>query len=218
MARTNTVSAGSGPAAPSSSAAGRSTRSSSSPNSPDSPACGLTAHTARRGRSIPHHSRRARCTVRPVRTTRSVVSKRRHIPEGHVGRDQHNPERDDLPARRQRLRGQHHGHVHVAGEMRQPFGMTWIGESCEVKRVFVGRRGDDGVDLAAERQLDRGLDRVPGDAARADHAASVQIFLAASEPPGSHGELPLCRDADDLVFSTDQSDLGIERLGQRARR
>src|SRR2546421_2873959 len=44
-------------------------------NNPDSPACGLSAHTASRGCAIPHQSRSAVSVMRPMRTTRSVVTR-----------------------------------------------------------------------------------------------------------------------------------------------
>src|SRR5262245_32003440 len=63
IARTNTVSAGNGPAMHAASAAGRSSSSSSRPNRPASPACGFSAHNAMRGSAMSNHSRS------PVRVT-----------------------------------------------------------------------------------------------------------------------------------------------------
>jgi hypothetical protein len=56
------------------------------------------------------------------------------------------------------LSREHHRYVDVAGQMGQPFGMSGVGKSGEVKRVLVSGRGDDGVDLALEGQSDRSLD------------------------------------------------------------
>jgi hypothetical protein len=59
---------------------------------------------------------------------------------------------------------------------------------------------------------------VAGDAPGPDHPAPVRGGVAAAEPPGADGNPPLRRQAGDLVFGSDNRDLGVERLGQGGRR
>ena len=108
------------------------------------------------------------------------------------------------------LSGEHHGHVDVAGQVRQPFGVTGIGEACEMERVLVGRGGDDGIHLAAEGELDGGFDRVAGDATRPQDAITVLIPLAAAEAPRSYSDFTLTGNRRDLLFRANNRDLGID--------
>jgi hypothetical protein len=94
--------------------------------------------------------------------------------------------------------------------------MTGVGKSCEMKCVLVGRGGHDGIDFTALRQLDCGFDRVSGDAAGPDGPVSVGGRLAAAQTPGADRDLVLRLRRRDLVFCSDDRDLGIERLSQRA--
>jgi hypothetical protein len=112
------------------------------------------------------------------------------------------------------LGGKHHRHVHIAGEMSQPLGMARVGKSCEMQCVLVGRGGHDGIDVAALRQLDRGFDRVPGDAAGPDGPVSVGGSIAAAQTPGADRDPLLCLHRGDLVFRPYDRDVGLERLDQ----
>ena len=96
-----------------------------------------------------------------------------------MGRHQHHAELG---------RGEHHRHVHVAGQLRQPLGVSGIGKARQVQGVLVRRRGDDRVHLAVQRQLDRGLHGVTGEPPRPDHSGPILGPLAAAQPPGSHAD------------------------------
>jgi hypothetical protein len=110
--------------------------------------------------------------------------------------------------------GKHHGHIHLPGQLRQPFSVTWVGESREMKGVLVGGSGDDRIDFAAEGQPGRGLDGVAGYAACADDPISVASAVAATEAPATDRNAALRRHSADLVLRPNDSDLGIERLRQ----
>ena len=94
---------------------------------------------------------------------------------------------------RRRLGRQHHGDIHVAGEVGQPFGVTGIGKAREVERMLVGGSGDDGVDFAAERELGGRLDRVSGDAAGPDGPVAVRDWGRRCPVPRSHRDLAVGR-------------------------
>ena len=115
---------------------------------------------------------------------------------------------------------EHHGHVHVAGQVRQPFGVTGIGKAGEMERVLVGRSGDDRIHLAGERQARGRFDAVAGDASGPKRPRMVGPVTAAGIPgayrhPPRRGLEP-GRHFGNLVLRADQGDLGVERLGQRA--
>jgi hypothetical protein len=131
---------------------------------------------------------------------------RRHIAKRHVCRHQHDAEA---------IRRKHHGHRHVAREMGQPFGMTGPGKSGQVQRMLVGRRRDDAVHLACHGHARGRLDGVAGDAAGPDCTGVIGAF-ANAKTPGPDAYPPSRGQGRDLVFRTDQHQLGIERLGERA--
>jgi hypothetical protein len=112
------------------------------------------------------------------------------------------------------LGGKHHGHIHLAGQLRQPFGMTWVGESREMKGVLVSGCSNDRIDFAAQGQPGHGLDGMAGYAARADDPVSVAIAFAAAEPPAANRNAALRRHGADLVLRPNDGDLGIDRLSQ----
>jgi hypothetical protein len=101
-----------------------------------------------------------------------------NIPKGHVRRHENHPKRVAVRIVRHALRGEHHGDIDIAGEVRQPLGMTRVGKACEVKGVLVSWGGDDGVYFSAEREPDCGLHGVAGDAARADDAVTILIGVS----------------------------------------
>ena len=82
--------------------------------------------------------------------------------------------------------------------------------------MLVGRGGDDGVDFAGQRQLRRGFDRVSRDPAGPDDPVAIGIGVAAAQTPGAHRDLPLRVDRSDLVFRSNDGDLGCQRLSQCA--
>ena len=84
--------------------------------------------------------------------------------------------------------GEHHRDIHAAGELRQPFGVSGIGKAGQMEGVLLGGRGDDRVHFAAERQLDRRLDRVAGEPPRPDGAGPVVRLLAAALAPGADAD------------------------------
>ena len=98
-----------------------------------------------------------------------------------MGRHQHHAEL---------VGGQHHRHVHVAGEMGKPFCVSWIRKAREMERVLVGGTCHDGIDFAVECELDRVLDGVAGDAARADDTMPIVSPFAAAELPTAGGQTP----------------------------
>jgi hypothetical protein len=114
------------------------------------------------------------------------------------------------------LGSKHHGHIDLAGQLRQPLGMTWIGESREMQGVFVGGSGDNRIDFAAEGQPGRSLDRVARYAACADDPLSVAIAFATAEPPAADRNAALRRHRVDLVLRAHHRNLCIDRLSQRA--
>src|SRR5918992_3979711 len=88
-----------------------------------------------------------------------------------------------------RFRREHHGHVHVAGEMAQPFGMAGIRKSCEMESVLLSRRGDDGVHPAIEGQFDGGFYCVSGNPSGAKGSTAIRRGVAGAKPPTADGDL-----------------------------
>jgi hypothetical protein len=131
---------------------------------------------------------------------------------------EHDPERMALGIVGHPFRGEHHGHIDIAGEVCQPLGMARVGETCEVKGVLVSGGCDDSVDFSAEREFDGGFNRVAGYAARADDAVTVLAGVSTAETPHTYRYSTLGWYIGDLVFSTHDRDVGIQRLGQRATR
>jgi hypothetical protein len=115
------------------------------------------------------------------------------------------------------LRGQHHGHVYIAGKVSQPLSVTWIGEAGKMESVLVSRRGDDGIDFAGEGELYRRLDGVACDTPRPDETIAVWVRVAAAQTPGAHGDFPLGRNRVNLVFRSDYCNLCVDGLSQSAR-
>ena len=143
---------------------------------------------------------------------------RGHVLEWHVGRDQYHPKREAPGVTGGGFRGQHHGHIHVTGEVSQPFSVTRIRKACEAERVLVGGGRNDGVDFAAESEFYRRLDGVTGNAAGPDQPVAVWIRITAAQPPRPDGDSSLSRYLRYLVFRANERDLDVERLGQRAGR
>lgn len=83
--------------------------------------------------------------------------------------------------------------------------------------MLVGRRCYDGIDVAVEGQLDRGLDRVSGDSAGADDPFTVPVRVSAPRSPGPDRDSPLGRYRRYLIFRAHDGDLGVDRVRQRAR-
>jgi hypothetical protein len=113
-----------------------------------------------------------------------------------------------------RLRREHHGHVDAAGELGQPFSVTWVGKTCEVKGMLVSRGGHDGVHFAVQSQLRGGFDGVSRDAAGPDDPVAIGSGVAAAQTPGADRDLSLRVDRSDLVFRSNDGDLGCQRLSQ----
>lgn len=109
-----------------------------------------------------------------------------------------------------RVRREHHGDVHIPREMGQPFGVTWIREAGEMESMLVCGSGNDGVYFALKRQLDSGLDGVPGNAAGADHTIAVGVPVAQTESPRSYRKTMLGGNGVDLVFGSDDRDLCVD--------
>jgi hypothetical protein len=82
--------------------------------------------------------------------------------------------------------------------------------------MLVRRSGDDGIDFAAEGESGYCFDGVPGDSARADDAAAVEIALAGAEIPAAHRDTALGGDCTDLILRADHHDLGINRTSESA--
>ena len=129
-----------------------------------------------------------------------------------MGRHKHDPKRMALGIAGDALRGEHHGDIYTAGEVCQPLGVTRVGKACEVKGVLVSRGCDDGVYFSAERESNRGLDRVAGNAACADNAVTILVRVSTSPTPHTNRYSALRRYSGDLVFGTNEGDVGIERL------
>jgi hypothetical protein len=131
---------------------------------------------------------------------------------------QHHPKRVCLRIGRCGLGSEHHRDVDIAGKVSQPFGMAWVGKTCEVKCVLVGRGCNDTVDLAAEGEPYRRLDRVARDPAGADDAITILVRIATAEPPASNRDSTLRRYPRDLVLRAHDGNLGPERFSQSASR
>jgi hypothetical protein len=91
--------------------------------------------------------------------------------------------------------------------------MSGIGKTGEVERVLVSGSRDDRVHLAGERELGRGLDRVPGDATGVDGALTIGIGVAGAQTPGADGNLSPGWEWRDLVFGSYQDGVGVEGFG-----
>jgi hypothetical protein len=109
---------------------------------------------------------------------------------------------------------EHHGHIDVSGHVGEPFGVARVRKSGEVKRVFVGWGGDDGVDFPAESELCCGFDGMPGDAAGANRSIPVVNRLTAPHTPGAHPDFSLRLHHGDLVFGPYDGNFGGDGGGQ----
>jgi hypothetical protein len=81
-----------------------------------------------------------------------------------------------------------------------------------MESVLVGRGCDDGVHFAVQCQLGHRLDRVARDATRADNSIAIPVGVAAAHAPRAHRDPPMGRHRRDLVFRTNDRELGLERL------
>ena len=170
----------------------------------------MRIHRAERDPWLPDSPPLAECPLgRPAGAEHALLGEqRRHVPEGHVGRDQHDA---------QLLRREHHRDVHIAREVCEPFGVTRIGKARQMQRVLVGRCGDDRVDLALQSQLHRGLDGVPRDPSRPHGARAIAVPLAASLAPGAYREPMPGGNLGDLILRTDDRHLRLEPAPSNAR-
>jgi hypothetical protein len=107
---------------------------------------------------------------------------------------------------------QHHRHVDVAGEMRQPLGMSGKRKPCEVQRVFLCGSGDDAIHFTGERQLRGAFHRAPGDSAGVNCATARDTLRLA---PRTDWLVARGGDRCDLFAGADQGDVGIQLRGQR---
>ena len=98
--------------------------------------------------------------------------------------------------------------------MCQPLGVSRIGESCEMQGMLVSRGGDDRVDFAVQRQLDRLFNGVAGDAAGANYPVPVGTALTRAEVPVAYCNPVSAREGINLIAGTDQSNLRLDRLAQ----
>ena len=137
-----------------------------------------------------------------------------NIPEGYVRRHEHHPKRIAIRIVCNGLRGEHHGDIYIAGEVREPFGVTRVGEAREVKGVLVRGGCDDGVDFPAERESDGGLDGVACDAAGTDDAVTILVRVSTAQAPYADRYPALCRYVGNLVFSTHEGDVSFDWLPQ----
>jgi hypothetical protein len=127
-----------------------------------------------------------------------------------VGGDQHDPEGIGAGISTVRLRGQHHRHIDVAGQVSQPFGVARIGEAGEMQSVLVRGRGHDRIHLAIEGELHRGFDRVSGNAAGADGSIAIGWDVSGAQPPGAHGDSACGGQRTDLVLGSNNGDFRVE--------
>ena len=135
--------------------------------------------------------------ISPVRTIRSVVSRQRHVTEGDVGGDQHDP---------QALGRQHHRDVAAAGQVGQPFRVSGKRKSGEMQGVLLGRCGDDGVHLAIQGKARGVFDRPAGDQASFDRRGACRTVRLA---PGAGGDAVIRAQVGELFPGADCGDLGI---------
>jgi hypothetical protein len=134
---------------------------------------------------------------------------RGNIPKSDVRGDQDHPESGSpVPGAVSR---QHHGHIDIAGEMGQPFGVSRVGEAGQVEGVFVGGSGDDCVYFAFEGESGGGFNRVAGDPAGPDGAMPVGTFTR-TQAPAAHAHPTFCGNAIDLIFGSNQRHIGVKPL------
>src|SRR5688572_26693032 len=108
---------------------------------------------------------------------------RGNIPEGHMRCHQHHAEGMAPRILGHAFRGEHHGDVYIAGQMRQPFGVARVGKACEVEGVLVSWGCYDCVYFSTDRESDGGLNGVAGDAARTDDAVTILARVTATQSP-----------------------------------
>jgi hypothetical protein len=139
--------------------------------------------------------------------------KRGHVAQGNVGGHENHSETWQLWLPRC-LRGEHHGHVDITGQMSQPLGMSGIGESGEMQRMLVRGSSHYGVHLAVEREPHRLFHRMPRDATGATGAASVAAVITAPEAPASDCNPMICRKTGDLILGPHERQFSLDRLIQ----
>lgn len=139
---------------------------------------------------------------------------RRYIAERYVGCDQHDPQRVGAGISTVCLRGEHHRHVDVTGQVSQPFGVARIGKPGEMQCVFVGGRGDNSVHLAIKRELNGRLYRVAGNAAGAYGSIAIGWDVSGTQTPGAYGDSAGGGQRTDLILGSNQNDLRLEGSGQ----
>src|SRR5687768_12405315 len=82
--------------------------------------------------------------------------------------------------------------------------------------MLMGRRGDDGIDFAAQGELYRRLDGVAGDSAGTEDPMAVRVRVPAAQTPCAHRDSSLRRGRRDLVLRADHCNLRVDGLGQSA--
>lgn len=76
---------------------------------------------------------------------------------------------------------------------------------------------NDGIDLAAEGELHGGFYGVPCDAPRTKNTVTVLIRIATAESPCSDSNPAVRRNFGDLIFGSNNCDIGVEWLRERPR-
>jgi hypothetical protein len=114
------------------------------------------------------------------------------------------------------LGGEHHGDVYIADKVGEPFSMTGVGKAGEVEGVLVSGPCNDGIDFTTQRESDRSLDGVAGDAAGPDDTVTILVRVSAAEAPGTDRYSALCWNAGDLVFGTHDGDLCVDSMSECA--
>jgi hypothetical protein len=80
-----------------------------------------------------------------------------------------------------------------------------------MQRMLVSGGGDDGVNLAVQRQLDCLFNGMPSDAAGANGPGPVAALLSSAEAPTADSNPMIRGESIDLIASANQSDLGLNR-------
>jgi hypothetical protein len=135
-----------------------------------------------------------------------------NIPKRHVGCNQDDAQSGFAIARP--FGRQHHGHIDVAGEMSQPLGMAGIRKACQVKGVFMGGGGNDGVHFAGQGHSSGGLDCSSRDPSGPHGAAAVGIRITGAEPPGADADVTRGGERGDLIFGPHHHDVSGDGLSQ----
>ena len=197
MARTNTVSAGSGPAAPE--AFGGGCQHAGLLVTKEALLAGVRVERAERQPRLGDAEPLLQRGAGDLAGAHDPVGgeQQRHIAKRDVGGDQDHA---------QAVARQHHRDVAAAGEVRQPFGVSGKRKTGEMQGMLLHRCGDDGVDFAAQGEPGGLLDGASGDQPGFDRGRAHQPVRGS---PAAGADAVIDAQVGDLFLRPDRGDLGI---------